>query len=99
MPAASEGERILVGIATWSVYDLKLLDTLDAALSNGGHQTVVDVFDVDDCDGHKDFERYIPGLTQVLATPVVGIWRDGALISSATGASGRILLAERGLIE
>jgi hypothetical protein len=99
MGIASEGTRVLVGVATWSVDDLALLDTLQATLANGKRQTTVDVFDVDKCQAPDDFDKYVPGVGRVVQTPVVGIWRGGKQIESAWGAAGRTLLAEIGLVE
>ena len=99
MPISADGERVLVGIATWSVYDLQLLDQLHATLAGGNRLTIIDIFDVDACNSFDDFERYVPDIGRVLRTPVVGVWRNGAKISSAWGAAGRKLLAEIGLVE
>jgi hypothetical protein len=98
MPVAPEGTRVLVGIATWSLYDLALLDQLQTTLTSG-NQTTIDVFDVDNCQGSGDFEGYVPGIGRVLQPPVVGVWRDGQQIKSAWGAAGRKLLAEIDLVE
>jgi len=99
MPIESEGERLLVGIVIWSVYHLQLLDRLQAILARGDRQTVIDVFDADECKGPDDFGRYVPGIGRAYHTPIVGVWHDGMKISSAWGAAGRKLLAELGFVE
>jgi hypothetical protein len=73
------GRRLLVGAATWSVYDLSLLDVLDDALARDEAALGrIDVFDVDRV-GRVGFEDYIPGLGKVVGTPVAGLWIDGIL--------------------
>ena len=100
MGMASEGTRVLVGIATWSPYDLTLLDQLQVKLAAGEHQTFIDVFDVDTlCHGPDNFENCIPGIGRVFQTPAVGVWRNGIKAKSAWGAAGKKLLAEMGLVE
>ena len=99
LPISANGERALVGIATWSLYDPQLLDRLQATLACCNRQTIIDIFDVDACKSLDDTERYVPGIGRVFQTPVVGVWRDGVKISSAWGAAGCKLLAEIGLVE
>jgi len=99
MPINADGERILIGVAAWSVYDLQLLDRLQAKLACLNRKTIIDIFDVDACRSSDDLERYVPGIGPMFQTPVVGVWRDGAKVSSAWGAAGRKLLAEIGLVE
>ena len=98
LQVAPEGTRVLVGVAIWSLYDLALLDQLQATLANGNH-TTIDVFDIDTCQPPGDFDNYVPGIGRVFQPPVVGIWRDGQQIKSAWGAAGRKILAEIGLVE
>jgi hypothetical protein len=98
MAFSLQGERILIGVATWSVFDLNLLDCLQEALSRGSRQTVIDVFDADDCKALDDFEPYIPSIGRVFQSPAVGIWRDGESVLSAWGFAGRQLLKEIGLV-
>ncbi len=69
--------RLLVGVATWSLYDLSLLDRLDdAAARDAAVVDRIDVFDLDRME-RGDFEDHLPGLGEVLGTPVVGFWEDG----------------------
>lgn len=83
------GPRLLIGAATWSGYDLNLLDLIEEAPVVGIR---VDVFDVDSLTNEDDFQRYIPGLVHAFQTPFVGYWVDGRLVESATGFHGRQLV-------
>lgn len=79
-------DKLVVGVATWSGRDLKLLDELTHfAASHPGIR--ISVFDVDRIGG--EFERFIPGVGEVLQTPVVGRWSGGVLVESGTGQAGR----------
>lgn len=91
MPVTGDGRRLLLGIASYSEYDMRLLDLLESALDGGaaGETVQVDVFDVLDCTNMTDFEHYIPGIGSVLQTPVVGVWVDGVLQAKGTGAEAR----------
>jgi hypothetical protein len=96
----SEGVRLLLGAAPYSLYDLALLDIIDEKLSEGQLATGqpasavwVDVFSTLACLSHADFGRYVPGLGNVFQTPVVGIWEEGVLRDRAWGARGRDLAA------
>jgi len=92
-------DRVLLGIAVWSRYDLELLDRIEATLTETTSFAMY-VFDVDECHGGAaDFERYVPGLGKVYHTPIVGIWRNGVLTSRASGFKGRQLFAETALLE
>lgn len=97
MPIRADGEWVLIGIATWSAYDLDLLDRLAAKLAGLKRNAIIDIFDVDECKSMEDLERYVPGIGRVFQTPVVGVWHDGTKVDSAWGAAGRKLLAELGL--
>ncbi len=70
------GRRLLIGVATWSLHDLSLLDILDDAMARVG--AVVDRIDVFDLDRLEqgDFEDYIPDLGRVVGTPLAGYWED-----------------------
>jgi hypothetical protein len=81
----AEGRRLLVGVATWSLYDLSLLEVLDLAVKDG--RSGVDrigVFDVDRVE-RGDFEDYIPGLGKMVVTPVAAIWEGGILVDKRFG--------------
>ena len=73
------GRRLLVGVATWSISDLSLLDVLDQVLTEGcSGLDRIDVFDLDRVE-ERDFEKYVPGLRKVVGTPVAGYWENGIL--------------------
>jgi hypothetical protein len=79
------GRLVLVGVAVYSLPDLELLDTI---LEHRGrrkhHQEELQVLDILTCQP-SDFEKWIPGIGKVLATPIVGIWNHGILIERASG--------------
>jgi hypothetical protein len=92
-PFRQTGRRLPIGVATWSGYDMELLDLVDRASPVGpGSEPAVDVFDVDGCASQADFQNYIPGIGEVFQTPLVGYWVDGVLTDRATGAAGRALI-------
>ncbi len=85
------GSSILIGVAaSWSLYDLQLLDDLNKRLTSASELIdQVDVFDVSDCKEMKDFENYIPGIDNVYQTPVLGYWENGVLKESLSGFPAR----------
>lgn len=84
----STARCFILGIATYSADDLKLLDDIEESLQDRGSDAVrIDVFDVVDCRQMSDFSRYIPGIERVYRTPVIGVFVDGKLIDQATGIS------------
>jgi hypothetical protein len=92
-PIPANGLRVLIGIATWSEYDLHLLDVANDALADqNGSGPHVDVFSIDRLSP-GDFDKYVPGLAAVHHTPIVGIWQDGSLLEKAAGFDGRELAA------
>jgi hypothetical protein len=91
-PVAERGARLLLGIAPYSWYDLRLLDLVDEALSTWRGPEApprVDVFSTLDCRTQDDFHHYVPGVAPVYQTPVLGRWQDGVQVSKATGALAR----------
>ncbi len=87
-PIPRSGRRLLIGVATYSLSDLELLDELSRLDS---HLAVIDVFNSRDVRSSVSFEDYIPGIGAVYQTPVVGLWENGALVAKATGKSARDL--------
>ena len=80
------GEKLVVGVAVWSRYDLALLDELNQfAAAHPGLR--ICIFDVDRVGG--EFERFVPGVGDVTQTPVVGRWSGGSLVEKGTGHAGR----------
>lgn len=88
-PIVDSGPRLLIGVATWSGYDLNLLDVIEESPAGSVH---VDVFDVDAIRTTADLQLFIPGLHPEAATPFVGLWQDGKLSESSSGRSGRDLV-------
>ena len=88
-PVPSEGNRLLIGVATWSPYDMKLLD---AVSETRPPHLLVDVFTVTDFVSPGSFEPYVPGIANVFHTPVVGLWFNGRLVEKASGKAGRELV-------
>lgn len=92
-PLPAKGKCLLIGVATWSVYDMRLLDAVAQSLKKCPRDLTVAVFNVADCTSQEVFDRYVPGIGPVLHTPVVGLWSDGNLADKATGRAGRELVA------
>jgi hypothetical protein len=87
----STGVRILVGVAAgYSLYDLQLMDDLDLGIHRGRLSSVaLDVFDMSAIETQHELEAYIPGITPVNQTPVLGIWTDGVLRERLQGFSAK----------
>ena len=82
-PVPERGDRYLIGVATWSGYDMRLLDVIAEALRrNRVDPPAIDVFNTAECRQQQDFDRYISGIGTVLQTPVVGYWNNGHLADS-----------------
>jgi hypothetical protein len=92
-PIPRQGNRLLIGVATWSASDMRLLDAIAQALHERAPALAVDVFNVAECRAPADFDRYVPGIGAVLQTPVVGLWSEGRLVEKASGFAGRELAA------
>jgi hypothetical protein len=89
-PIPDRGSRLLVGVATWSGYDLNLLDLIEEAPASAVR---VDVFDTDALPDLAALEHYIPGVEMAHQTPIVGHWLDGRLVETAVGFHGWHLVA------
>ena len=86
--------RLLIGVAVWSGYDLRLLDLLDEAIRAGrGSDILVGVFDIDRVGSPAELERLLPGIGNVLQSPVVGYWVAGRLREHASGHEARQLVS------
>src|ERR1700730_9282171 len=56
-PISADGVRLLLGVATWSGYDMRLLDVIAEALSRRRAETpVVEVFNAVDCKAPGAFK-------------------------------------------
>jgi len=100
-PPPADRDRILLGVAVWSRYDLELLDRLEVTLTRHKQLPAIYVFDIDQIEsiGPEAFEPYVPGIGKVYHTPIVGIWQNSVLTARAFGHKGRELLAETSLLE
>ncbi len=93
-PIPQHGVRVLIGVATWSGYDMRLLDVIAETIARDpGKAPTVEVFNTAACKQHSDFREYIPKLGDVLQVPVVGVWRDGRLEKWGEGYAARDLAA------
>jgi len=82
----TRGRFLLVGVATWSGYDMKLLDALEQTDSG---PDLIGVFDTADCKSNEDFNSRIPGIGDVFQMPAVGLWENGTLVARGSGHEGR----------
>lgn len=89
-PIVADGRRLLIGAAIWSVYDLRLLDTLEDAFCAGRISSDrIDVFEMNSLRDWIQINDYIPGLEKVYQPPVVGLWTQNRLVASYEGAFAR----------
>ncbi|HET6575161.1 MAG TPA: hypothetical protein VFG68_16255 [Fimbriiglobus sp.] len=88
-PAPGVGRFLLVGVATWSGYDMKLLDLIEQTPDG---PEVVGVFDTAECKSDADFEARSPGIGTVYQMPAVGLWEDGKLVARGWGHEGRLIV-------
>lgn len=88
--------RTLIGVATWSGYDMRLLDVIAEAVHRKPvDPPVVDVFNTADCQHTEDFARYLPGLDEVSQTPVVGFfWQEEQFSTLYQGHAARKTMAQ-----
>jgi hypothetical protein len=94
-PIPSQGTRILLGVATWSAYDLHLLDVVERALSaQNGEPLRIDVFNAGSLTRTDAFTAFIPEIKSPLQMPVVGIWRDGRLCQWGEGFAAADIVAK-----
>ena len=96
MPIPEEGTRLLLGVATWSGYDMHLLDVVADSLRRRPQEALtVEVFDVAACRKATDFRKFIPKLRQVFHTPVVGVWVNGEFAVARQGQEARDSVARQ----
>jgi len=88
---SEHGVTFAIGVAVWSAYDMRLLDELDDRMAGYGGKADICIAVFDFGSHWADLDRYIPTLdiTQIFSTPVVGEWRDGALVFAGAGAAAR----------
>ena len=98
-PVYSEGFRLLMGVAaSYALSELELLDLIDEGMSSRQEGIWVDVFDLAKCRTQSDIEKFFPGITKLVQTPILGIWSLGHLTEVVTGfyARERILKLVKG---
>jgi hypothetical protein len=94
-PIPAKGTRLLVGVATWSGYDMRLLDVIAEAVTRAGSgDQTLEVFNTAECKQPGDFAAYVPNRWELVNTPVAGVWLDGTLNWSGQGAGARDHLAQ-----
>jgi hypothetical protein len=95
-PFVTVGERFLLGIVTWSNYDLQLLDELASRIQAGRLSPErLDLFNIAPIHKRQDLEPYIPGLSARFTNPpALEIWNDGVLREQLEGYLARKRLFE-----
>jgi hypothetical protein len=87
------GRRLVIGVAVWSNYDLRLLDLVNEAVTAGKQPDLhVAVFNIDELSSPAELQRIFPGIGEVFQTPAVGYWEAGQLKETASGFAGRQLV-------
>lgn len=82
------GSCLLLGVATWSGYDMNLLDLIEEAPDNSIR---VEVLDIDSLSSAEDVARVFPGV-EFAQPPLAGYWVDGKLTEAAQGFAARQLV-------
>jgi hypothetical protein len=96
----SSGKYAIIGIATYSPDELRLLDEVETAYPRWGTTSRVAVFDVMECKDMEDVKKHIPAFATVVQTPVVALWDGGKLVSAQTGLRmTREVLQDAGLLK
>lgn len=89
------GQQVIwIGVAIWSMYDMELLDLLEATLAKESRGEKIYLFDIDSF-GEFDFEKHLPGIGKIFHTPIVGNWNNGVLEDRLSGAKARDWLIDR----
>jgi hypothetical protein len=88
----SGADRLVLGVATYSIYDMRLLDLVVNARQNWTTPRI-EVFNTLDCKSVDDLEARIPGIGMAYQTPVAGLWRGGVLREKGWGLPARELVA------
>ena len=78
--------RLVLGVAAWSIYDVRLLTLVSDAVARGTQPEFhVSVFDIDELSSSQDLQQTFPGIGEVFQPPVVGYWDAGQLKETASG--------------
>ena len=87
------GRRLIIGVAVWSVYDLRLLQLVNETVSGGAQPDLhVAVFNIDALTLPNDLQRLFPGIGEIYQPPVVGYWEAGQLKELGAGFAARQLI-------
>ena len=86
LPTAPLSNGALLGIAFYSLPNLKILDDIVARSRNSPQfpNVGLGLFDVLSCKSMRDFESIFSGL-RPMVTPVIGIWKNDNLIEKGCG--------------
>lgn len=92
--APARGRFLVIGVATWCGYDMRLLDVVTNALKRRPTPDLrIDVFNIADCPDKRAFAQYVPQLRHVFHSPMAGYWVDGRLEWSKEGYDAREAIA------
>jgi hypothetical protein len=88
-PIPGKGDWLLIGVASWSRYDHRLLALLESLPAMPGR---IAMFNADRCNSQEAVRDFIPQIGFVHHTPIVGLWRDGTFFEAENGYAGRHLI-------
>lgn len=75
-----QGLELILGVATYSLYDLRLLDEIVEAQRGGVFRPRrVGVFDILECKKMTDVHRYLPSVDAIASTPVLATYSSGRI--------------------
>ena len=93
LESQSLGRRLVLGVAAWSIYDVRLLTLVSDAVASGAQLGLnVVVFDADELLSSAELQSKFPGIGEVFHTPIAGYWEAGQLKETASGFAGRQLV-------
>jgi len=87
LPKSSTVDVLLIGIASYSLFDLELLDALKDQVPRTHCE--IYIFDVAAIVDSKDFEEFFPGIGRVFQSPIIGLWKQTELKEKLSGAAAR----------
>lgn len=96
----NHGKYVIIGVASYSQAELRLLDELEANHLRWDDGYEIVVFDMMECKNMADIVQYVPPFTKVVQTPVIAVWDRGSVAATQTGLHGtREVLQKAGLIK
>ena len=84
-PIDDKRRHVVLGIASYSNHDLKLLDELNESYDKWKYTIKLEVFDVANCTSMDSIQDYIPGAGIIRATPIMKCWDRGQPLEIARG--------------